>query len=66
LRVLNARIATLGERVEDIFYLTDEDHQPLVDLELCEKLRETICTELDNRNRQDSDASRAQQQSVTI
>lgn len=65
LRILNARIATLGERVEDIFYLTDEDHQPLVDLALCEKLRETICTELDNRNRQDADASAAQR-SVTL
>lgn len=66
LRVHNARIATLGERVEDIFYLTDEDYQPLVDLELCEKLRATICSELDGRNRQDAEALHAPIETVNL
>jgi len=54
LRVLTARIATLGERVEDIFHVTDADHQPLVNLDQCQQLREALCNELDQRNRADS------------
>jgi [protein-PII] uridylyltransferase len=30
-RLLNAKIATLGSRAEDIFYITDRDNQPLGD-----------------------------------
>ncbi len=29
--MLNAKIATLGERVEDVFYVTDADGRPLAD-----------------------------------
>jgi [protein-PII] uridylyltransferase len=29
LRVQNAKIATIGERAEDVFFLTDEANQPL-------------------------------------
>jgi [protein-PII] uridylyltransferase len=31
IRLLNARIATLGSRAEDIFYITDRNNQPLGD-----------------------------------
>ena len=53
LRLLNAKISTLGERVEDVFYLTDYDYQPLSSETFCKKLTDTICRELDARNRED-------------
>jgi [protein-PII] uridylyltransferase len=43
----NAKISTLGERVEDIFFITDANKQPLTDPDLCERLQKTICRELD-------------------
>ena len=51
LQVHSAKIATLGERVEDVFYVTGEDGRPLTDAERCERLRADICGELDQRNR---------------
>lgn len=45
----NARIATLGERVEDIFFITDSQGQPLSDPALCEALQRDICQQLDER-----------------
>ncbi len=42
-----AKIATLGERVEDIFYITDRNKRPLEDAETCTRLRATICQVLD-------------------
>ena len=53
LRLLNAKIATLGERVEDVFHLVDMDYQPLSDPVFCEQLRDAICRELDARNKED-------------
>jgi len=53
LRVLNAKISTLGERVEDIFYLADRASQPIANAGLIKTLKETICTELDERNQED-------------
>ncbi len=50
LHLHSAKIATLGERVEDVFYLTDDNDQPIKDLELCQKIERTICHELDTRN----------------
>jgi len=41
-RLHNARIATFGERVEDVFYVTDEDDRPITDKERLEFLRSTI------------------------
>ncbi len=55
LRVLNAKISTLGERVEDIFYITDQDFEPLTDPAVRQTLTETICTELDQRNKEDGE-----------
>lgn len=45
----NAKIATLGERVEDIFFITDNQGQPLSDPRLCEQLQNEICQQLDRR-----------------
>ena len=45
-----AKIATLGERVEDIFYVSGADHRPLTDDALCEQLKHDICAALDERN----------------
>jgi [protein-PII] uridylyltransferase len=45
----NAKIATLGERVEDIFFISDSQGQPLSDPQLCAKLQQEICEQLDKR-----------------
>jgi len=46
-QLLNAKIATFGERVEDIFYITTEDNKPLESVEQLNKLRENIIELLD-------------------
>ena len=61
LNLYNAKIATLGERVEDIFYLTDSSHQPLTATHLNEELQLAICNELDKRNNDDVDKNELQQ-----
>ena len=43
----NARIATLGERAEDVFFLTDARQQPLSDPDLCERLCDALRDQLD-------------------
>lgn len=48
--VQNARIATLGERVEDVFFVGDHDGNPVSDPELCQSLRERLKEALDNSN----------------
>jgi len=53
LNLYNAKLSTLGERVEDVFYLTDFNHEPLTDTDFCQKLQHTICSELDQRNKDD-------------
>ncbi|MGD8176961.1 [protein-PII] uridylyltransferase [Marinimicrobium sp. ARAG 43.8] len=45
----NAKIATLGERVEDVFFITDGEGNPLSDPALCESLQREICEQLDKR-----------------
>jgi [protein-PII] uridylyltransferase len=42
----NAKITTLGDRVEDLFYITDSNTQPLTDTT---ELANKICQELDHR-----------------
>jgi len=54
LKLHSARIATLGERVEDVFNVTDHDYQPLSDPAFCHQLQDCICRELDARNQEDS------------
>jgi [protein-PII] uridylyltransferase len=46
LSLQNAKIATLGERVEDIFFITDANNQPLSDPLLCGRLQNTIVDQL--------------------
>lgn len=43
----NAKIATLGERVEDVFFLTDENNQPITDPERCDAMQRDIENTLD-------------------
>ncbi len=42
-----AKIQTLGERVEDVFFITDGNEQPITDPERCEALQKAIREELD-------------------
>jgi len=46
LSLQNAKIATLGERVEDVFFITDANNQPLSDPQLCMRLQEAIVEHL--------------------
>ncbi|WP_188150184.1 [protein-PII] uridylyltransferase [Teredinibacter waterburyi] len=45
----NAKISTLGERVEDVFFVTDMDGNPLGDPALCAALQADICSKLDKK-----------------
>lgn len=47
IQLLNAKISTLGERVEDVFFITDEDGRPLSDPTTCENLLNDIRARLD-------------------
>lgn len=49
LQLDNAKITTLGERVEDLFFITDSDGNPLSDPQFCESLQLQIRTELDHQ-----------------
>jgi [protein-PII] uridylyltransferase len=44
-----AKIQTLGERVEDVFFITDANQQPIKDPEVCAALQRAICDELDEQ-----------------
>ena len=44
-----AKIQTLGERVEDVFFITDQHQQPITDPELCDLIQRTIRDELDEQ-----------------
>ncbi|MBD1550471.1 [protein-PII] uridylyltransferase [Pseudomonas typographi] len=46
LSLQNAKIATLGERVEDVFFITDAANQPLSDPQLCTRLQDEIVLQL--------------------
>lgn len=48
IQLQNAKIATLGERVEDVFFITS-NHQPIEDPALCEAIQKAICKELDEQ-----------------
>ncbi|WP_163835009.1 [protein-PII] uridylyltransferase [Spartinivicinus ruber] len=61
----NAKIATLGERVEDVFFVTDLQGNPITDETTCLQIQQTLCQHLDNRLQQDS-IGKNQQRSLTI
>ncbi|WP_373185518.1 [protein-PII] uridylyltransferase [Halopseudomonas sp.] len=52
INVQNAKIVTLGERVDDVFVLTDANNQALSDPELCRRLQNTIVETLGNNSDQ--------------
>jgi [protein-PII] uridylyltransferase len=45
--VHNAKIATLGERIDDVFFITDDQDRPITDPERIETLRRIICERID-------------------
>ncbi len=45
--VRKAKISSIGERVEDFFFITDTQNQPISDPELCRRLQQAICDQLD-------------------
>ncbi|GAA6138308.1 [protein-PII] uridylyltransferase [Arenicella sp. 4NH20-0111] len=47
--LLSARIATFGERAEDVFYIRHGDHSPVTDSGILKKLEQQICEALDRR-----------------
>ncbi|MBY4675641.1 [protein-PII] uridylyltransferase [Marinobacterium arenosum] len=47
--VRTAKISSVGERVEDFFFITDADGQPISDPELCHRLQDDLCNQLDER-----------------
>lgn len=47
IRLSNAKIATLGERVEDVFFVTDEQGEPISDPSVCRALQQDLCKMLD-------------------
>ncbi|WP_020681915.1 [protein-PII] uridylyltransferase [Marinobacterium rhizophilum] len=51
--VRKAKISSIGERVEDYFFITDANEQPISDPELCHRLQETICRQLDEQIQQE-------------
>jgi [protein-PII] uridylyltransferase len=48
-----AKIMTVGERAEDVFYITDMEGRPLAD-EACQRVHDSLVRALDRR-----DAARA-------
>jgi len=48
IEIQNAKIATLGERVEDVFFIT-KNQQPIEDQKLCQSIQKAICKELDEQ-----------------
>ncbi|SFF29780.1 UTP--GlnB (protein PII) uridylyltransferase, GlnD [Fontimonas thermophila] len=44
-----AKIATIGERAEDVFYITDRMHRPITDERVLDELREVLVRTLDRR-----------------
>ena len=45
--IQNARIATLGERVEDVFYITNSEGEMIKNAQLCQQLQTAIKDKLD-------------------
>ncbi len=52
-----AKITTLGERVEDVFFVTTEDMEAIVNAKLCRKIENEICSQLDQWAQHESGAT---------
>ena len=52
INIATARITTLGERVEDVFYVTNQAGQSITDPAKTEDIRRGICDELDKHLKQ--------------
>lgn len=50
LRIHNARISTLGEQAEDMFYVTDADNHTITDEATQQQIRERLVTVLDKNS----------------
>ena len=49
--MINARIATFGERAEDVFFITNLEGYPIKDSERLDKLATAICADLKRKTR---------------
>lgn len=49
IQLKTAKITTLGERVEDLFFITDENGNPIDDPKQQQKITDAICNELDQQ-----------------
>ncbi|MBC8210161.1 MAG: [protein-PII] uridylyltransferase [Gammaproteobacteria bacterium] len=56
LQVTHAKISTLGEKVEDIFYLTDEKNRAITNPETLDLLRQKILSHLDKKTTEQADS----------
>lgn len=54
IQIQNAKISTLGERVEDVFFISTQHGLQLKDPELCQALQKSICQTLDLNVEQDA------------
>jgi [protein-PII] uridylyltransferase len=45
-----AKIGTIGERAEDVFFITDADHKPISDPSQLDELREVLVRTLDHNS----------------
>ncbi|HMW71308.1 MAG TPA: [protein-PII] uridylyltransferase, partial [Cellvibrionaceae bacterium] len=54
IQIQNAKISTLGERVEDVFFISSQHGQQLKDPEFYQALQKTICQTLDLNVEQDA------------
>ena len=66
IELLSAKITTLGERVEDLFYITDSEGKPVEDQSLAETLISRIEDELDNFVQKQSQTNTGSDKARTI
>lgn len=53
LQVHNAKVATFGEKLEDSFFITDKNHQPISDPDVAEHICQTLKQVLQQASEQD-------------